>query len=257
MMMDDIPCCSQRYNPNSPHLSPSAQPLYRSASPTPSSSDSHALNAPAGPYASINSRGGYGRSATGAAGTAFGEKGWSANNNPSGSLAPSISDKFSLSADPASWGGNVGLNQPEPDDYLHNPDPKRDRKFDRGGTIFTLRGLYNMGCILILCLALITLFAGYPLIYSFTHGEASNLGGYNLGGINGTGQVATRLGNFNLIDEDTPADAYTYTSLMTGEKWDLIFSDEFNKDGRTFWPGDDPFWEAENIHYWGTNNLEW
>jgi beta-glucanase (GH16 family) len=37
----------------------------------------------------------------------------------------------------------------------------------------------------------------------------------------------------------------------------LVFSDEFNTDGRTFWPGDDPFWEAENLHYWATGDLEW
>ena len=35
----------------------------------------------------------------------------------------------------------------EADDFLHNPDPLRDRKFDRGGTIFTARGLENLGCI--------------------------------------------------------------------------------------------------------------
>ena len=32
----------------------------------------------------------------------------------------------------------------------------------------------------------------------------------------------------------------------------LVFSDEFNVDGRTFYPGDDPFWEAVDLHYWGT-----
>jgi len=30
----------------------------------------------------------------------------------------------------------------------------------------------------------------------------------------------------------------------------LVFSDEFNLDGRTFYPGDDPYWGAENLHYW-------
>lgn len=28
--------------------------------------------------------------------------------------------------------------------------------------------------------------------------------------------------------------------METGETWDLIFSDEFNNDGRTFWDGE--FW---------------
>lgn len=30
----------------------------------------------------------------------------------------------------------------------------------------------------------------------------------------------------------------------------LVFSDEFNADGRTFYPGEDPYWEAEDLHYW-------
>jgi beta-glucanase (GH16 family) len=37
----------------------------------------------------------------------------------------------------------------------------------------------------------------------------------------------------------------------------LVFSDEFNTDGRTFYPGDDPYWEAADLHYWATNNMEW
>ena len=44
---------------------------------------------------------------------------------------------------------------------------------------------------------------------------------------------------------------------MSGKNWQLIFSDEFNMDGRTFYPGDDPYWEAVDLHYWQTNNLEW
>jgi len=37
----------------------------------------------------------------------------------------------------------------------------------------------------------------------------------------------------------------------------LVYSDEFNQEGRSFYPGDDPYWEAVDFHYWGTNNLEW
>lgn len=35
------------------------------------------------------------------------------------------------------------------------------------------------------------------------------------------------------------------------------FSDEFNTENRTFYPGDDPYWEAVNIHYAATGDLEW
>ena len=62
---------------------------------------------------------------------------------------------------------------------------------------------------------------------------------------------------FALIDPDTPADAQTHKSTEDGTDWQLVFSDEFNTEGRTFYPGDDPFWEAADLHYWGTNNLEW
>ena len=36
---------------------------------------------------------------------------------------------------------------PEPDDNLHTPDPKRDKTIDMGGTICTLRGFWNLGCL--------------------------------------------------------------------------------------------------------------
>lgn len=55
-------------------------------------------------------------------------------------------------------------------------------------------------------------------------------------------------GNFGLIDLDTPKDAYTKVSYMNpGDEWDLVFSDEFNQDGRSFYPGDDPYWEAVRV----------
>ncbi|KAJ7706348.1 beta-glucan synthesis-associated [Mycena rosella] len=174
------------------------------------------------------------------------------------SVVPSISDKYSLSPDPAAWGADISPNHPEPDDALHNPDPQRDRKNDTRGNIFTVRGLTNLGCLLILGLGLITLFAGYPLISHFTEQPLSFFGGFNVGGINATGQVPQMTGNFGLIDLDTPKDVYTIDSFHApGTELQLVFSDEFETDGRTFYPGDDPFWEGVDLHYWATNNLEW
>ncbi|KAF8609469.1 beta-glucan synthesis-associated [Ceratobasidium sp. AG-I] len=169
----------------------------------------------------------------------------------------SLSSKYSLAPDPAKWGAQVAMDYPEPDDDLHNPDPKRDRDYDSGGTLFTMRGLMNLGCLAILAIALVGLFAGYPLVVHFMTVEPTTLGGYNLGGINASGQVPDMYGNFGLIDRDTPAEAYIHKSVDDGSDWDLVFSDEFNLDGRSFYPGDDPYWEAVDLHYWGTNNLEW
>ncbi|ELU38867.1 glycoside hydrolase family 16 protein [Rhizoctonia solani AG-1 IA] len=162
----------------------------------------------------------------------------------------SFSSKYSLSPDPARWDSHM-LN--EPDDELHRPDPRRDRKLDSAGTLFTARGIVNLGCLIILALGLISLFAVYPMVSYLVKRPSTTLGGYNLGGVNASGQVP-EMGNFGLIDNDTPESAYYHTSLNDGSEWELVFSDEFNADGRSFYPGDDPYWEAVDL---GTNNLEW
>ena len=58
-------------------------------------------------------------------------------------------------------------------------------------------------------------------------------------------------GNWGLIDLDTPQNLYTKPSYHDpSQTLQLVFSDEFNTDGRTFYPGDDPYWEAVDLHYW-------
>ncbi|KAJ7085431.1 beta-glucan synthesis-associated [Mycena belliarum] len=160
-----------------------------------------------------------------------------------------ITDKFSLSPDPTRWGSTVSPGIPEPDDALHAPDATR---VNHASHFLTGRGLANIGCLVIVALALVGLFLGYPLAKFIVDGIGSS-GGMR---VNATGQVAS-MGNFGLIDLDTPSDAYTIKSLKTGKRMQLVFSDEFNTDGRSFYPGDDPYWEAENLHYWSTNNMEW
>ncbi|KAI0801193.1 glycoside hydrolase family 16 protein [Fomes fomentarius] len=149
------------------------------------------------------------------------------------------------------------LNGPEADDKLHNPDPVRDRRNDQGGSIITGRGLMNLGCIFILATAILALFAGYPIITYFTTPKPSTMGGFNFGGINASGQVPDIPGNWGLVDKDTPPEVRTKVDYINGKTYQLIFSDEFNVDGRTFYPGDDPYWEAVDLHYWATGNLEW
>lgn len=58
------------------------------------------------------------------------------------------------------------------------------------------------------------------------------------------------------IDPDTPKAAYSKKGQNGKEYW-LVFSDEFNTDGRTFKEGDDPFWTAADMHYKATKNLEY
>ncbi|KAL9082246.1 MAG: hypothetical protein Q9159_006583 [Coniocarpon cinnabarinum] len=58
------------------------------------------------------------------------------------------------------------------------------------------------------------------------------------------------------VDPDTPSSVKTRTDIH-GNPQNLVFSDEFNKDGRTFYPGDDPYFQAEDFWYGVTQDLEW
>jgi beta-glucanase (GH16 family) len=59
----------------------------------------------------------------------------------------------------------------------------------------------------------------------------------------------------SLIDPDTPDAAMTRKSY-DGSTQKLVFSDEFNTDGRTFYDGDDPYFQAVDIWYGATQDLE-
>ncbi|KAL0069229.1 hypothetical protein AAF712_003592 [Marasmius tenuissimus] len=173
------------------------------------------------------------------------------------SLDLSVSDPYSLAADPREWGTSLTPSYREEDDKLHQPSPAPNGKFDQQGSIVTKRGFINLGCVVILILALVSLLAGYPAIAYFTSENRSFLGGFNVGGINASGQVPEIAGKRGMIDIDTPAEAHNMKGYHTGADMELVFSDEFNIDGRTFYPGDDPYWEAVDLHYWQTNNMEW
>ena len=115
--------------------------------------------------------------------------------------------------------------------------------------MFTARGVANVGCLAIMGAGVIALFAGYPIISALTEGTLSTNGAYNLGGINATGQVPDIQGMPRMIDRDTPADVMTRTGFDGNDDWELVFSDEFNEDGRTFYEGDDPFWQGKSIFF--------
>ena len=51
-----------------------------------------------------------------------------------------------------------------------------------------------------------------------------------------------------LVDPDTPEDALTKKTSKDAT-WKLVFSDEFNAAGRTFYEGDDQFFQAADLWY--------
>ena len=139
-------------------------------------------------------------------------------------------------------------NNPDPDDALHNPDSRGKINF---ASAFSFRGWINACAIFLLIASLIILFIGYPLILRFTRLKQPIVG-FNIGGINASGQIPDLPGIPGLIDAQTPSSVYTRTGT-DGHVYDLVFSDEFNTDGRSFYPGDDPYWEAVDLHYWYGN----
>ncbi|KAG0362275.1 hypothetical protein BG005_006261 [Podila minutissima] len=58
-----------------------------------------------------------------------------------------------------------------------------------------------------------------------------------------------------LVDPETPLDKRSKTAY-DGSQWSLVFSDEFNKEGRSFGPGQDPHWEAIDLALSATGSLE-
>ncbi|KAJ6586931.1 beta-glucan synthesis-associated [Mycena vulgaris] len=172
---------------------------------------------------------------------------------PGASPSQSLQARYSFGPDPAKWGCSLDLEEVDPDDELHKPEIRTG--IERGGHVLSLRGFTNLGCLLILLLAILALFIGYPVITVVRNTDV--FGALNIGGRNGTGQVPGIPGNWALIDADTPVDAYSKPSWSGNEEMQLVFSDEFNTDGRSFYPGDDPYWEAVDLHYWATNNMEW
>jgi len=172
----------------------------------------------------------------------------------------------------------------EGDDYLHNPDPSDEPKRHyrnslngaggialpvlrsdqiparQSGTFgYSTRGLINFIALFVIVGGLVGIFAFWPIAtYIKEINNKKPMYGWNLGGTNSSGQVP-EIANFpSLIDSDTPAAIKNGKRKgYDGQNYKLVFSDEFNTDGRTFHPGDDPFWEGVDLNYWQTVNYEW
>lgn len=144
-------------------------------------------------------------------------------------------------------------NPPDDEDLLHDPDEKVRFKGDEGE--FPWRGVVNVGVIILLVSGLLGLFVVYPVMEHFRRVAM----GWGTGGatrVNGTGQSPVLFQMPGLVDPDTPREARERTGF-DGREYELVFSDEFNVDGRSFYPGDDPFWEAVDLWYGATGDIEW
>lgn len=161
-----------------------------------------------------------------------------------------FSSTYSCSPKPIPQDAKVYFFQgEEDDDWLH--DTQGMKKSERGNVFsggFPLRALLNIGTLFLILIGMLMLFLGYPLLQAFHLVEYTSAGSSNLGGTNSSGQLPdlSELGLPSMIDPETPQDVRTRVGY-DGKNYQLVFSDEFNTDGRTFWPGDDPFWEAVDL----------
>lgn len=161
------------------------------------------------------------------------------------------------------------MDAPDDEDFLHDPSRKGGFRGDKGA--FPWRGILNVSVLIFLILALLTLFVFYPVLTFYRmRGRNAKIEG-NIR-VNNTGHSFPFIITFfysslsgqtpalfqmpELIDIDTPDQVRTRTGY-DGHDYELVFSDEFNKDGRTFYPGDDPYWEAVDLWYGVTGDIEW
>ncbi|KAI9799234.1 MAG: hypothetical protein M1833_004112 [Piccolia ochrophora] len=154
----------------------------------------------------------------------------------------------------------------EKDDYLHNPDP--NEKETNECDVFTRRGMVNVGGLALITLGVLVLFIGYPVLYvnivpvlqevqpfaafELLHGVCARIPNcIDVGRVDLLQNIRT-----SLVDPDTPSSAMK-KQAADGTTLELVFSDEFNTPGRTFYDDDDPYWQAVDIWYGVTQDMEW
>jgi len=145
----------------------------------------------------------------------------------------------------------------EKDDYLHNPDPNdKDGKLDCAD-LFSKRGMVNVGGLLLITIGLLVLFIGYPIltfVQAAIHPEGDSCSS-NPDCLAGDRGLLKNI-RTSLIDPDTPSSVMQRTG-DNGKTQSLVFSDEFNEEGRTFYDGDDAYFQGMDFWYGVTQDLEW
>lgn len=187
------------------------------------------------------------------------------HDNLSSSSDGSSSGPFLVDADFSPFGGYpassfpLHIDEKEPDDYLHNPDPLEEALYEKHRMCYDLKTLdrksfWGLMGFIGLFIGAILVFVIYPVLTLTGALSKEPPETY----IQLTRYTYPQLSAIrtSLVDPDTPTVAKTRVA-RDGSKWDLVFSDEFNKEGRTFYDGDDQFFVAPDIHYAATKDLEW
>ncbi|KAK6459569.1 glucan synthase subunit [Scheffersomyces xylosifermentans] len=183
----------------------------------------------------------------------------------SSSFSNNSSNPFAHNTDFSPFGGYPATSFPlyidekEPDDYLHNPDPVADAEYDKNRFIYDLKNMDKRSLGGLLGLILLGLGAAcvFIILPVFTYSNAAHHmvpQSYEI--LTDYSYPLLSAIRTSLIDPDTPEEALSYKA-QNGDTWTLVFSDEFNAEGRTFYEGDDQFFTAPDLHYDATKDLEW
>ncbi|KAI9500235.1 hypothetical protein GGI25_001170 [Coemansia spiralis] len=134
----------------------------------------------------------------------------------------------------------------------------------RARLLWSGHGWCNVVTLFIILIVLLFVFIGLPVLSHFDWGHkhthtTAPVSDYDLAlhelALNYTSVGQALDPKSALVDSDSPQ-GLTWTSVES-KVWKLVFSDEFNKDGRTFAAGEDANWEAVDLWYWPTRDMEW
>ncbi|KAI9778985.1 MAG: hypothetical protein M1839_007796 [Geoglossum umbratile] len=151
------------------------------------------------------------------------------------------------------------VGEKEPDDDMHNPSSSDDLDYKpKIKDLMNKESMLAIAGFLFMVTGLLGIFVVLPILTFTGVADWAKPSGSSSASDRLTGEVFPIMKNIRkgLIDPDTPQAAMTRKGV-DGDTLHLVFSDEFNREGRTFYPGDDPYWTAPNIWYGATQDLEW
>ncbi|KAI9764305.1 MAG: hypothetical protein M1835_007602 [Candelina submexicana] len=159
------------------------------------------------------------------------------------------------------------LDEKEDDDDMHTPYPDDDIKLKpHWKDYFARDNFLSMLGLVVLVVGLAIIFVLVPVLSFTGHIRYTTPNQNSLKDLGLEPEAWAQVNNIKyplfknlrtgLIDPDTPKSAMTRAGV-DGNDLELVFSDEFSKNNRTFYPGDDPYWTAPDFWYGATQDLEW
>lgn len=161
-------------------------------------------------------------------------------------------------------------DEKEPDDDMHMPLPDDDQRFKISlRTHFHRENIISTIGLILMASGLIFIFVVLPVLSSvgvITYNSRFYTPLSQMPDIHHKGDSWATVNHqeyphlkqlrMSLIDPATPEYARTRKGDR-GDKYVLVFSDEFNTPNRSFYEGDDPYWHAPDMWYGATKDLEW